>query len=217
MRSEEIIRQRDAMVRFQIAARGVCDPRVLEAMRRIPRERFVLPEYRGRAFEDGPLPIGKGQTISQPYIVALMTELLELNGTERVLEIGTGSGYQTALLAELSAEVYTVEIIPELAERARLLLLDELGYRNVWFRVGDGTEGWLEHAPYDRIILTAAPQRFPAELGEQLVIGGWAVAPIGEGFAQELQIIRRTEKGLEVEHSIGVRFVPMLGKASRSR
>lgn len=215
MREDEDVRRRERMVRIQIAARGVRDPRVLEAMRRVPRERFVLPEYRDRAFEDGPLPIGKGQTISQPYIVALMTELLELAGTERVLEVGTGSGYQTAVLAELAAEVYTVEIFPELAEGARLLL-EELGYRNVWFRVGDGTEGWPEHAPYDRILLTAAPQRFPEALGEQLALGGWAVAPIGGGFAQELQILRRTEKGLETEHSIGVRFVPMLGKASRS-
>jgi protein-L-isoaspartate(D-aspartate) O-methyltransferase len=213
MRSrDDFVRQRETMVRTQLVARGLRDPRVLDAMRRVPRERFVLPDYLDRAFDDGPLPIGQGQTISQPYIVALMTELLELTGTERVLEVGTGSGYQTAVLAEVASEVYTVEIVESLAERARGLLGD-LGYRNVRFRVGDGTEGWLEHAPYDRILVAAAPRRFPPELGEQLVVGGWAIVPVG-GFAQELHRVRRTETGFETERGIGVRFVPMVGKAS---
>jgi len=201
------------MVQTQLIARGVRDPRVLDAMRRVPRERFVLPDYLERAFEDGPLPIGQGQTISQPYIVALMTEMLELTGDERVLEIGTGSGYQTAVLAELAREVYTVEIIPALSESAQRLL-EELGYTNVSFRVGDGTDGWKEHAPFDRILVTAAPRQFPAELGEQLAVGGWAVVPVG-GLVQELQRIRRTESGFTTEHGVGVRFVPMVGQASK--
>ena len=213
MRSRnDYTRQRETMVRAQLVARGLRDPRVLDAMRVVPRERFVLPDFLDRAFDDGPLPIGQGQTISQPYIVALMTELLEFTGTERVLEIGTGSGYQTAVLAEVASEVYTVEIAQSLGEKARRLLND-LGYENVHFRVGDGSEGWLEYAPYDRILVAAAPRRFPPELGEQLAIGGWAIVPVG-GFAQELQCVRRTETGFETEHGVGVRFVPMVGKAS---
>ena len=196
------------MVAEQIEARGVEDERVLEAMRAVPRERFVPKPYVRLAYEDCPLPIGKGQTISQPYIVAYMTSLLELSGGERVLEIGTGSGYQTAILAELAREVYTVEILESLSVRAQGLLAE---YENIRFRVGDGSEGWFEHAPFDRILVTAAPTTLPAALPAQLRVGGWLVAPVG-GKRQELVKVSRLEDSFRRETKGGVRFVPLVGK-----
>ncbi|MBN1883986.1 MAG: protein-L-isoaspartate(D-aspartate) O-methyltransferase [Candidatus Krumholzibacteriota bacterium] len=203
------------MTREQIAARGVRDPRVLEAMRAVPRERFVPARNASLAFADGPLPIGCGQTISQPYIVAYMTEALALGPGDRVLEIGTGSGYQTAVLAEIAAEVYTVETVTELAARARRLLGD-LGYGNVFYRVGDGSNGWPEHAPYDAIVVTAAPPELPPALAAQLADGGRLVAPVGAGL-QELVLVRRRGDGTTRRKLIDVRFVPMTGRAGEDR
>lgn len=207
--------ERERMVRFQIQARGISDERVLRALRVTPRERFVTPSQDAAAYDDRPLPIGDDQTISQPYIVALMTELLELSGSENVLEIGTGSGYQTAILAQLAAVVHTVEIVPTLAARGRDLLRS-LGYGNIRFREGDGSEGWPEAAPFDRIIVTAAPRKFPDALREQIAVGGWAVVPVGAHRQELLRVIRTPDGYREQKHG-GVRFVPMTGDASRAR
>jgi len=198
------------MVDDQIAARDIKDPRVLEAMRRVPRHEFVPEAMRGNAYLDSPLPIGHDQTISQPYIVAYMTEALELDATHRVLEIGTGSGYQAAVLGELAKEVYTIEIVAPLADRARQTLKN-LGYTNVHIRTGNGYLGWPEQAPFDRVMVTAAPDAVPPALIEQLKVGGLMAIPVGVGD-QELRILRRTTSGLEVLRTLPVRFVPMTGK-----
>ena len=208
--------KRARMVETQIAARGVRDPRVLAAMRKVPRHLFVDPDARGQAYEDHPVPIGNNQTISQPYIVALMTELLELPPKGRVLEIGTGSGYQSAVLAEFAAEVYSIEILPELAEAAGRKL-KELGYANVEVREGDGYRGWIEHAPFDGIIVTAAPDRIPKPLVEQLAVGGRMVIPVG-GFFQELKVFTKEKDGRVTEKDIiPVRFVPMTGEIEKEK
>jgi protein-L-isoaspartate(D-aspartate) O-methyltransferase len=207
--------ERARMVRDQIERRGISNSRVLQAFRSTPRERFVPQSQVAAAYEDRPLPIGDDQTISQPYIVALMTQLLALTGSESVLEIGTGSGYQTAILAELAETVYTVEIVPALAAHGRDLL-SSLGYGNIQFRVGDGSEGWPEAAPFDRVIVTAAPRAFPDALRRQIAVGGWAVVPVGS-YRQELLRIERTPEGYEEEKHGGVRFVPMTGKALLGR
>ena len=198
------------MVDQQIAGRDIKDARVLDAMRRVPRHEFVPEPLRGSAYEDSPLPIGHDQTISQPYIVAYMTEALELAASHRVLEIGTGSGYQAAVLGELVNEVYTIEIVAPLAERARHTLA-ALGYKNVHVRTGNGYLGWPEHAPFDRVMVTAAPDAVPPALVEQLKIGGLMAIPVGVGN-QELRILRRTDGGMEVLRTLPVRFVPMTGK-----
>ncbi len=198
------------MVDQQIAGRDIKDARVLDAMRRVPRHEFVPEPLRGSAYEDSPLPIGHDQTISQPYIVAYMTEALELAGSHRVLEIGTGSGYQAAVLGELVNEVYTIEIVAPLADRARQTLA-ALGYKNVHVRTGNGYLGWPEHAPFDRVMVTAAPDAVPPALVEQLKIGGLMAIPVGVGN-QELRILRRTDGGMEVLRTLPVRFVPMTGK-----
>ena len=200
------------MVRTQIEARGVRDRAVLDAMRRVPRERFVPETERRFAYSDGPLPIGFGQTISQPYIVALMTEQLRPHRGMRVLEIGTGSGYQTAVLAECVGEVFTIEIVPELSRRSEDLLR-ELGYRNIHFRVGDGSLGWPEHAPFDGILAAAAPLEVPPALLDQLGPGGRLVIPVGSGDGQHLLRIVRTEDGFDTDTIVPVRFVPMTGQA----
>lgn len=212
---DEYAERRTRMVALQIEARGVADPLVLEAMRVVPRQRFVLPGDETESYDDTPLPIGHEQTISQPYIVAYMTEKLGLVGDERVLEIGTGSGYQTAVLAKIAREVDTIEIIPDLGRRARRVL-EELGFENVRFRIGDGYAGWPERAPYDAIIVTAAPPRVPQPLLDQLAVGGRLVVPVGTGF-QELVRVRRTAHGIEREHLLPVRFVPMTGRAQDPR
>ncbi len=198
------------MVDQQIAGRDIKDARVLDAMRRVPRHEFVPEPLRGSAYEDSPLPIGHDQTISQPYIVAYMTEALELAASHRVLEIGTGSGYQAAVLGELVNEVYTIEIVAPLADRARQTLA-ALGYKNVHVRTGNGYLGWPEHAPFDRVMVTAAPDAVPPALVEQLKIGGLMAIPVGVGN-QELRILRRTDGGMEVLRTLPVRFVPMTGK-----
>jgi len=200
--------ERRRMVDFQIRARGVGDPRVLAAMERVPRHLFVPEAMRSGAYADEPLPIGEGQTISQPYIVAYMTEALGLGGGERVLEIGTGSGYQTAVLAEVAGEVFSVELIEPLSLRARAVL-ESLGYRNINLRVGDGSNGWPEEAPFDAIIVTAAAATVPAALEAQLGPSGTLVVPVGIDF-QELVRVRRAKKGLKRERLLAVRFVPLV-------
>ncbi len=196
------------MVEDQIRGRGVSDPRVLEAMACVPRHVFVPEAMMGAAYADEPLPNGEGQTISQPYIVAYMTEALGLSGGERVLEIGTGSGYQTAVLAEVAGRVYTVELKEALSMRARLRL-EKLGYSNIEFRVGDGSLGWPEEAPFEAILVTAAAAWVPEPLEAQLADGGRMILPVGEG-SQELVLIRRNAGELERESLFQVRFVPLL-------
>ncbi|MGH9398939.1 MAG: protein-L-isoaspartate(D-aspartate) O-methyltransferase [Thermoanaerobaculia bacterium] len=206
---------RARMVETQIAARGVRDARVLAALREVPRHLFVDPAERARAYEDHPLPIAGNQTISQPYIVALMTELLELQPSARVLEIGTGSGYQSAVLGRCAREVYSIEILPELAQTAAAKL-KELHYDNVTVKEGDGYRGWPEHAPFDGIIVTAAPERIPQPLLDQLAVGGRMVIPVG-GFFQELKVFRKDADGKITEKDIiPVRFVPMTGEVEKT-
>jgi protein-L-isoaspartate(D-aspartate) O-methyltransferase len=204
------IRARSDMVRTQIIARGIIDTVVISAMTTIPRHEFVPREYQHMAYNDFPLPIGAGQTISQPYIVALMTEKLGLKPTDRVLEIGTGSGYQAAVLAMICKEVYSIEIVPVLAENASRLL-KELDYDNVHVRCGDGFLGWPEAAPFDAVIITCAPQTVPEPLIEQLAQGGRLIVPLGDDF-QMLTLFKKSGDELEREELIPVRFVPMKGK-----
>ncbi|MFH2084279.1 MAG: protein-L-isoaspartate(D-aspartate) O-methyltransferase [Candidatus Omnitrophota bacterium] len=206
---------RKNMVREQIAARGVTDPAVLAAMEKVPRHLFIDEKYTAVAYDDHPLPIEEGQTISQPYIVALMTELLSPSKDDRILEIGTGSGYQAAVLGEITKEVFSVEIIPSLAESAAERLKN-LGYKNVRIKSGDGFLGWSEHAPYDGIIVTCAPKDIPEPLIAQLKEGGRLVIPVGEGF-QELKLGEKKNGEFTVRDIIPVRFVPMTGIASEQR
>ncbi len=208
--------QREELVQRTIIDRGITDPGVIAAMRAVPRHRFVPDEYLDRAYADHPLPIGYGQTISQPYIVALMTELLELEADDRVLEIGTGSGYQAAVLAEICDEVYTIEIIPELA-RSAAARLEALDYDTVVATQGDGYYGWEEYAPYDAIVVTAAPDHLPQPLAAQLKEGGYIVIPIGPpGGYQSLWRFTRTGDELSAENLGGVRFVPFTGPGVES-
>lgn len=204
---------REQMVKSQLEYRGIRDPRVLTAMRKVPRDRFVLPEFRDRAYDDGALPIGYDQTISQPYIVAFMTEALQLIGKERVLEIGTGSGYQAAVLAELVPEVYSVELIEPLARRAEKTLT-ELGYTNFKIKVGNGYEGWSAHAPYDAIMVTAAPADIPPALVDQLRMNGRMILPVGIG-TQDLILVKKTPGGIVKRDLLPVRFVPMVDQDHR--
>ncbi|MEW6377869.1 MAG: protein-L-isoaspartate(D-aspartate) O-methyltransferase [Thermodesulfobacteriota bacterium] len=206
---------REKMVETQIKARGVKDTRVLTAMLKVERHLFVPKELQNSAYSDHPLPIGEGQTISQPYIVAIMTELLELKGGERVLEVGTGSGYQAAILAELTKEVYTIEIIETLASSAKKLLLD-LGYRNVTVKAGDGYLGWPEAAPFDAIIVTCAPDHIPKPLLDQLKEGGRMVIPVGT-YTQELKKIVKRYGKIETTDTIPVLFVPMTGEGVKQK
>jgi protein-L-isoaspartate(D-aspartate) O-methyltransferase len=199
---------RESMVDIQIQARGVRDEKVLQAMRKVPRHFFVPDDLKPYAYADEPLPIGEGQTISQPYIVAYMTEALELKGHERVLEVGTGSGYQTAILAEIVKQVYTIEIVGLLSSRAEEVL-HRLGYTNVRFKISDGTFGWQENAPYDAIMVTAAPPSVPKRLEEQLSLSGRMIIPVGEGF-QELILITREKRHFKKKKLLPVRFVPLI-------
>ena len=200
---------RQKMVNEQIIARGVRAESVIKAMQKVERHLFVPEQYRNFAYSDRPLPIGEGQTISQPYIVALMTELLDLKKSDKVLEIGTGSGYQAAILAEICDSVYTIEIIPSLGKQAQALLR-ELGYYNIHCKIGDGYLGWPEHAPYDGIIVTCAPSKIPQPLKEQLAEGGRMVIPVGATYTQELVLVTKTKGKLIQKSVIPVRFVPML-------
>ena len=200
--------RRARMVRDQLRARGIHDPAVLAAMGRVPRHRFVPPSEQRLAYADHPLPIGFDQTISQPYIVAYMAEAAEIAPGDKVLEIGTGSGYGAAILAALAREVYTIEIIPELAERARSVLR-ELGHTTVNVRTGDGYAGWREEAPFDAIVVTAAPDHVPPALVEQLAVGGRMIIPVGKG-EQEMRVITRTAAGVTEQSTLLVRFVPLV-------
>jgi len=202
--------ERTRMVEDQLRGRDIRSTRVLDAMRTVPRHLFVPEPQRGAAYSDAPLPIGYDQTISQPYIVAFMTEALDVGPGDRVLEIGTGSGYQAAILGALAKQVYTIEIVAPLAERARATL-SSLGYSNIEVRTGNGYLGWPEHAPYDRIMVTAAPDEVPAALVQQLKVGGLMAIPVGS-ITQELRILRRTATGTQTLRTLPVRFVPMTNK-----
>ena len=204
-------RERERMVEEQLVRRGIGDERVLAAMRRVPRHRFVQEALRDRAYGDHPLPIGEEQTISQPYIVGLMTSLLELTGREKVLEVGTGSGYQTAVLAVLARRVCSIERLPRLAERARATL-EALGYDNVWVRVGNGALGWPDEAPFDRILVTAGGPAVPPPLFQQLVEGGRLVQPIGDAESQTLTVVDN-DRGRMRTRAVGdCKFVKLVGK-----
>ena len=214
--AEDFAQARRKMVEEQVRSRGVTDARVLAAMEAVPRHLFVPDGERARAYTDSPLPIGAGQTISQPYIVALMTSLLDVQPGDRVLEVGTGSGYQAAVLSRLARQVYSVEILEHLGNRARHTL-SALGYNNVHVRVGDGYQGWPEEAPFDGIIVTAAPPRIPEPLLRQLKVGGKLVIPVGEGY-QDLEVLtKRADGGFDRTKVLPVRFVPMTGKAQREK
>lgn len=204
---------RRKMVDWQIKRRGIVETRVLNAMLKVERHLFVPADVASYAYEDHPLPIGEDQTISQPYIVALMTYLLKPKETDTVLEIGTGSGYQAAILAELTREVYTIEIVEPLGKRAEKLL-EELNYENIHVRIGDGYKGWPEKAPFDKIIVTAAPDHVPQPLVDQLKNGGILVIPVGQTH-QELLVVTKDEKGVRQENVLPVRFVPMTGEAKQ--
>jgi protein-L-isoaspartate(D-aspartate) O-methyltransferase len=210
---QRMIQEIESEVEFtrHMIGRNHLDPRVMDAMREVPREEFVPPELRYAAFENGPLPIGHGQTISQPYIVALMTDLLNLDSGCRVLEIGTGSGYQTAILSCMCEMVFTMEVLPELSDAAKRIF-DRLGYDNIRLRVGNGYEGWPEHAPYDGIIVTAAATYIPPALTEQLKPGGRLVIPVGRPYRhQELMLIEKDSQGeIHSRDILGVAFVPMV-------
>ncbi len=202
---------REQMVRTQLIPRGIKDIRLLDAMRRVPRHLFVGSQNEYSAYDDMALPIGMGQTISQPYMVAIMTELLELQGDEKVLEIGTGSGYQAAVLAELSKEVYTIERIEALTESARERF-HSLNYGNIHVKTGDGTLGWPEESPFDRIIITAASPKIPDPLIEQLAMGGILIIPVGSRFSQLLLKIKKTKERLIEEYHTPCVFVPLIGE-----
>jgi protein-L-isoaspartate(D-aspartate) O-methyltransferase len=203
-------KMRSQMVETQLISRGISDPLVLNAMKKVLRHKFIPENLQSAAYEDGPLPIGEGQTISQPYMVAIMTEKLDLKGGEKVLEIGTGSGYQAAVLAEIAKEVWTIERIPPIAERSKKIF-DELGYKNIKVIVGDGTLGLPDEAPFDGIIVTAGAPFIPKPLIDQLADGGRLVIPVGERFGQVLKIAEKHGKKIEVEDSIGCVFVPLVG------
>jgi protein-L-isoaspartate(D-aspartate) O-methyltransferase len=209
--SSRFVRERERMVEEQLIARGVTDARVIEVMRRLPRHLFVDEALRDRAYGDHPLPIGEGQTISQPFIVGRMTELLRLTGREKVLEVGTGCGYQAAVLAELAARVCTIERIPRLATRARETL-EGLGYRNVWVRAANGTLGWPDEAPFDRVLVAAGGPTVPPPLFEQLAEGGRMVIPVGDAATQVLQVIEKVQGGKRVTEDSGCVFVKLVGK-----
>ena len=208
--------ERERMVQQQLRTRDIKDERVLAAMAKVPREEFVPADSRAATYEDGPLPIGYDQTISQPYIVAFMTEQLRLSPTDRVLEIGTGSGYQAAILAELAGEVYTIELVEPLAKNAEATL-QRLGYKNVHVKTGDGYKGWPEHAPFDAIIVTCAPDKVPQLLTDQLKESGRMIIPVGDRFAQQLYLLEKKNGQLKESVTLPVRFVPMAGEAQKRK
>ncbi len=207
--------QRMKMIRQQLRARGIENPEILAAFEKVPRHRFVPERLKKYAYQDRPLPIGEDQTISQPYIVALMTRSIEPKKTDQILEIGTGSGYQAAILAELSDQVYTIEIIESLAESARRAL-SESGYENVFVKTGDGFKGWPEHAPFDAIVVTCSPEKVPEPLKDQLAEGGRMVIPVGQKYDQNLVLLEKKEGQLIKKQILPVRFVPMVDEKGRT-
>jgi protein-L-isoaspartate(D-aspartate) O-methyltransferase len=214
--SSDFAKQRELMVQQQLMTRGINDAGVLRAMGKVPREEFVAPESRVASYEDGPLPIGYGQTISQPYIVAFMTEQLRPKPSDRVLEVGTGSGYQATVLAELVSEVYSVEIVEPLAKNAEATL-QRLGYKNVHLKIGDGYKGWPEAGPFDAIIVTCAPDKVPQPLVDQLKDDGRMVIPVGDRFAQQLYLLEKKNGQLKQSATLPVRFVPMTSEAQKQK
>ena len=212
----EVAAQRQRMVQRQLMPRGIKDQRVLAAMAKVPREEFVPPDSRAASYEDGPLPIGYAQTISQPYMVAFMTEQLRLKPSDRVLEVGTGSGYQAAILAELVSEVYSIEIVEPLAKNAEATL-QRLGYKNVHLKIGDGYRGWPELGPFDAIIVTCAPDKVPQPLVDQLKDAGRMVIPVGVRFAQQLYLLEKKNGQLKQSAMLPVRFVPMTSEAPKQK
>lgn len=211
---DKFVSLRKRMVREQIVARGIKSPKLIKAMNKVPRHMFIPDNYKLMAYEDRPLPIGRGQTISQPYIVALMTDKLKLNKDMKVLEIGTGSGYQAAILAEICKSVYSIEIIAELANRAKTIL-DTLNYTNIHIKIGDGYKGWKKYAPYDAIIVTCAPNNIPNALKKQLSEGGKMIIPVGGSIAQELILLEKKNGKLLKKFVAPVRFVPMVKNNGR--
>jgi protein-L-isoaspartate(D-aspartate) O-methyltransferase len=202
---------REQMVRNQLEARGIDDEQILDAFREVERHKFVLPRYISMAYRDSPLPIEEGQTISQPYIVAYMTEALNLEKDDKVLEIGTGSGYQAAILAQIVDSVFTIEIFESLGKKAKALF-NQLGYNNIYTKIGDGYKGWPEHAPFDAIIVTAAPSNIPEPLKEQLAEGGRMIIPVGGDAVQELVLLKKRKGKIKQQSVLPVRFVPMISK-----
>ena len=211
----ETTAMRSKMIHDQIKKRGMTNPQVLAALEKVPRHLFVPEEYRGMAYADRALPIGKGQTISQPYIVAFMTDALDLKPSDKVLEIGTGSGYQAAILAEICDTVYSIEIIESLAKNAAKLLSD-IGYSNIMVKIGDGYRGWKTHAPYDAIIVTCAPTQIPEPLKDQLAEGGRMIIPVGEQYVQELILLEKKKGQLKEKKVLPVMFVPMVDKTGNN-
>ena len=214
--SADFAAQRERMVKEQIVMRGVTDERILAALRKVPREEFVPEDVRAESYMDGPLPIGYGQTISQPYVVAFMTEKLQPQRQDRVLEVGTGSGYQAALLGELVADVYSIEIVEPLAKTAEATL-QRLGYKNVHVKAGDGYKGWPEHGPFDAIIVTCAPDHVPQPLVDQLKEGGRMIIPVGPRLAQELYLLEKQNGQVRQTAVLEVRFVPMTREEAKEK
>jgi protein-L-isoaspartate(D-aspartate) O-methyltransferase len=214
--SPDFAAQRQQMVQRQLVPRGINEQRVLAAMGKVPREEFVVPDSRAASYEDGPLPIGYAQTISQPYMVAFMTEQLRLKPNDRVLEVGTGSGYQAAILAELVSEIYSIEIVEPLAKTAEATL-QRLGYKNVHLKIGDGYKGWPEMAPFDAIIVTCAPDKVPQPLVDQLKDDGRMVIPVGDRFAQQLYLLEKKNGQLKQSATLPVRFVPMTSEGEKPK
>ncbi|HEY7000911.1 MAG TPA: protein-L-isoaspartate(D-aspartate) O-methyltransferase [Candidatus Udaeobacter sp.] len=212
--ASDLTDQRQQMVQQQLVTRGINDPRVLAAMSKVAREEFVPIGSRSASYEDGPLPIGYGQTISQPYIVAFMTQQLRPKSGDRILEVGTGSGYQAAILAELVSDVYSIEIVEPLAKNAETTL-QRLGYKNVHLRVGDGYKGWPEEGPFDAIIVTCAPDKVPQSLVDQLKDEGRMVIPVGDRFAQQLYLLEKKDGQLKQSATLPVRFVPMTNEMEK--
>jgi len=210
----ETVAMTSKMINDQLKMRGIKSQQVLDAFARVPRHLFVPEEYRAMAYADRALPIGKGQTISQPYIVAFMTEALDLKPSDRVLEVGTGSGYQAAILAEICGTVYSIEIIESLGKKAAHLL-KEIGYANIMLKIGDGYLGWRDHAPYDAIIVTCAPTKIPSPLKEQLVEGGRMIIPVGEQYVQQLILLEKKKGRLKEKKVLPVMFVPMVDEAGK--